>query len=232
MNFKHILIMTALITPAAGVFAPQTVYAQDADDGEGEEDGDYIKRGGIDWTGRYSTYTSGDKIFGIRVGIVFPLFFVMNDDKFNKSISGYGEGSNDMHIGIGGTGSLSYTQFISPHIFLGGEIQGSFAGTLAEKLICFIPISIKGGYQWTLGRFEFPLSLNIGMETHTYSASENPAYWGFFMKGQGSAFFRFNHDWSFGISLGWWWVPEWHKDKSQNVDGHFMDIMLAARYHF
>ncbi|MDR2601402.1 MAG: hypothetical protein LBC53_02980 [Spirochaetaceae bacterium] len=182
------------------------------------------------WSKSYAApYTKGDQTFSISVGLLLPMFMVNND---GTVISGYGPQADDMHINIGGTGSLSYVHFITPSFFLGGELQGSFSGTLAEKLLYFIPIGIKSGYQFVAGRFEFPLSVLIGMATHKYSVSGDPAYWGFFVRPQASLFFRFNNDWSFGINAGWWWTPEWTDEPKKNVDGHFLDIMLAARYHF
>ncbi|MDR0539040.1 MAG: hypothetical protein LBG74_00835 [Spirochaetaceae bacterium] len=231
-SLKCVFFLTALLGASIPVFAqnktPAPAPAETPDEDDGEDD-NYVRRGGIDWSNRFSTYTKGDKTFGISVGTLIPLFFVQNN---GRVAAGYGEGSDNVHIKIGGTGSLAYTHFLTPHIFLGGELQGAFAGTLSEKLLYIIPIGIKGGYQWTLSRFEFPLSLTLGMATQVYTASSEPVYWGLFLRPQGAVFFRINHDWSFGLSAGWWWVPEWAETRSKSVDGHFLDIMLTARYHF
>jgi hypothetical protein len=225
------VLQQALLIIFILLFLPAVMFAQDGDDGEGTDE-NYIRRGGIDSDlsgSRLSLYAKGDQTFCISAGLLLPLFFVNNDGTI---ISGYGEGQNDMHVKLGGTGSLSYARFLTPRIFLGGEIQASFAGTLAEKLLFFVPIGVKAGYQFLLGRFEFPLSVMLGMATHMYSVSGDPRYWGLFVRPQASAFFRFNNDWSFGLNVGWWWAPEWTKEAKNNVDGHFIDIMLAPRYHF
>ena len=229
---KYIFVIFILLFLPIAVFAQQNSGGEAAEeDGEGQDD-NYIRRGGIDsdWSGsRLSLYTKGDQIFCISAGMLIPLFFTNNG---GKVISGYGEGQDDMHVKLGGTGSLSYVRFLTSRVFLGGEIQASFAGTLAEKLLFFVPIGVKAGYQFLLGRFEFPLSAMVGMATHMYSVSGDPKYWGLFVRPQASAFFRFSNDWSFGLNVGWWWAPEWTKEAKRNVDGHFLDIMLAARYHF
>jgi hypothetical protein len=52
------------------------------------------------------------------------------------------------------------------------------------------------------------------------------------MKGGGAVYFRFNSDWSFGINANWYWLPQWTNERSKNVDGNIVDILLSARYHF
>jgi hypothetical protein len=226
----HVIFFALALLPP--LLAQQQAKGGAADAQENEdEDADYIRKGdGPDWAfSRFSLYTKGDQIFCMNAGVVFPLFFANHDGRIS---SGYGNGPDDMHVNIGGTGSLAYGYFLTPNVFLGGEIQGSFAGTLAEKLLFFVPVGVKAGYQFVFGRFEFPLSLLAGMATHRYSVAGDPAYWGPFLRPQVSSYFRFNNDWSFGLNISWWWMPQWTSDVNKNVDGHFMDIMLSARYHF
>jgi hypothetical protein len=104
-----------------------------------------------------------------------------------------------------------------------------FASTLRENTLFIIPIGVRVGYQFILKRFEFPLALTLGLAPQRYL---DLGYAGFFMKPSVSAFFRFNPDWSFGLNSAWWWVPEWTREKDKNVDGHFVDITISARYHF
>jgi hypothetical protein len=57
-------------------------------------------------------------------------------------------------------------------------------------------------------------------------------YLGFYLKGGASVYFRFNPDWSFGLNSNWYWLPQWTKDPSKNVDGNIVDLTLSVRYHF
>jgi hypothetical protein len=93
-----------------------------------------------------------------------------------------------------------------------------------------IPLGIKGGYQFTVGKFEFPVSVGIGMVWHRYLSF---GYYGMYLKGGGSAFYRLFPNWSFGVNTNWYWYPQWIRgDSSQNVYGNMLDITISARYHF
>jgi hypothetical protein len=160
-------------------------------------------------------YSRGDKIFGIALGPILPTVFVHESG-----------GVKNGNIGVGGTGSLSYTYFFNSHLFFGGEVGGMFAQTKAKNVLFIVPIGMKLGYQFIAGRFEFPLSLMIGIAPQTYLEKN---FFGFFAKPAASAFWRLNPDWSFGLSVAWWWVPQWAEN---TVQANFLDISVSARYHF
>jgi hypothetical protein len=46
-------------------------------------------------------------------------------------------------------------------------------------------------------------------------------------------YFDWNAEWSFGLDLTYWFVPQLNSDDSRfNSLGNFMDANLAAEYHF
>jgi hypothetical protein len=163
-------------------------------------------------------YTRGDKTFNISLGILPSLFFT--------SASG---NTLDNHVKLGGTGSLSYNYFLNSRMFVGGVLQGSFSQTLGKNFLYMIPIGAIVGYQFVLRRFEFPLSVTLGGVTVQYLTFNG--YW-LFIKPQASGFFRFNSDWSFGLNVAWWLVPQWTKLPGKDATGNFMEVTLSARYHF
>jgi hypothetical protein len=172
-----------------------------------------------DWSGYIpSLYSRGDQTFTISLGPIFPTVFMNNGKPITHNVNV-----------VGGTGNLSYNHFLGPHFFLGGEIGIMFDTTLRKSPLYIVPIGLRGGYQFIFKRFEFPLALTVGLAPQKYLAQE---YLGFFMKPSVSGFFRFNPDWSFGINTAWWWVPQWPKETSKRVDGHFIDVTVSARYHF
>lgn len=196
-----------------------------------DEDGEAINSGTplqSDWTGeQYSLYARGDRIFAITLGTLFPLFFSdSNYDKLPNKLSP-----------VGGTGSLSFFYFVTPHVFVGAEVQGSFSQTIGENFLFLVPINARAGYQFILKRFEFPLSFGVGGVTHNYRGRD---LYGFFAKGEAAAFFRFNSDWSFGLNGAFWWCPEWGtqnpdtkvKTPESDAYGHFFELTVSARYHF
>lgn len=162
-----------------------------------------------DWPDKLpDLYSRGDKIFGMSLG---PLFSLVEN------------------VGpVGGTLSLSYTYFLTSHVFVGGELQGMFAPTKGKNVLFIVPIGGRVGYQFVLGRFEIPLALTIGFAPQTYMEKN---YGGFFLKPAASLFWRFNPDWSFGLNTTWWWVPQWPKN-GLDAYGNFIEVSLSARYHF
>jgi hypothetical protein len=179
-----------------------------------------------DWdAGPVTLYSAGDKTFTMSIGALFPVLFLNN--KGESYAVSYPVGN----IHIGATGFLSFNYFLSPHLFVGGEIQGMFAGTLGGNMLYIVPIGVKIGYQFIVGHFEFPLSFMAGMAPQSYS--NNIGYFGFFLKPQGAVFWRFNSEWSFGFNTGWWFVPQWPATGPEyRRYGNFIELTFAVRYHF
>lgn len=172
-----------------------------------------------EWEGASLTkYVRGDQTFAITLGLGKPLFFVT---KTGNTL--------DNNISLGGTGSLSYNYFLSPHFALGGEVSGFFAKTLGENMMYMIPFGLRATWQFIAGSFEFPVSLLVGGASQNYLGKD---YFGFFAKPGLGAYWRFNPDWSFGVNTAWWWVPQMTDDSSTSVFGNFAELTLSARYHF
>ena len=201
------------------------LHAQDSETGE---DDDEDEDGGIniesDWSRAANLYNKGDQLFYISLGLVKPLFF-----------SDSSEGYFSTQMNMGGFGALAYNQFITPHWFLGGELSIMFASTIEEYMYYIVPIGFRAGYQLILNRFEFPLSLMVGIAPQSYSES---SYFGIFVKPSAGAFFRFNSAWSFGLNTSFWWVPQWtsktrpKRPNAIDIHGFFLEFSLGIRYHF
>lgn len=172
-----------------------------------------------DWSGLgYSLYSKGDKTFTITAGLLFPAAFIQK-----------GGTALDNHVKVGGAGSLAYNYFLNPRVFIGGEVGGMFAATLGENYLYIISTGFRAGWQFTLGRFEFPVSLLIGGATQKYLDFD---LYGFFMKPSAAVFFRLNTDWSFGLNAAWWWVPQKTSEPEKDTQGHFFEATLSAKYRF
>ncbi|MCL1959776.1 MAG: hypothetical protein FWF68_09265 [Spirochaetes bacterium] len=164
-------------------------------------------------------YSRGDQTFIISLGTVFPTLFMNNGHKINHKFS----------PPVGGTGSLSYQYYFNPNVLIGGEVGGMFLPTLGNNTLFIITVGVKGGYQFYYRKFEFPLSVTLGVSWHRYLGM---GYFGPFLKGGGAAFYRFTNSWSFGLNANWFWFPEWTRKKRENVHGNMIDLTLCARYHF
>ncbi|MDR0289691.1 MAG: hypothetical protein LBI06_02020 [Treponema sp.] len=196
------------------------LYAQndDADDND-----DYYES---DWDGYIDKpYSTGDQTFTISLGVLFPAVFFNNGDLVRHNIS----------PPVGGAGSLGYAFFFdilnsnTAFFFLGGEIAIRIAYTLGRNTVYLVPIGVQTGFQFMIGRFEIPINLTLGIVPQRYL---NFNYFGFFMKGGASVFFRFNPDWSFGLNGEWSWYPQRPKEPNKSMDANIIGLTLAARYHF
>jgi len=164
-------------------------------------------------------HSRGDQTFIISLGTIFPTVFFNNGSKIDHKFK----------PPVGGTGSLSYHYYFNKNIFIGGEAGGLFINTLGGNTAFIIPLGVKGGYQFNYRKFEFPVSLTLGVSWHVYLSMK---YFGPYLKAGGAAFYRLNNSWSFGVNSNWFWFPEFTGDKSKNVHGNMIDITLCARYHF
>jgi hypothetical protein len=164
-------------------------------------------------------YRAGDQTFTISLGTVFPTVFIHDGKVINHNFT----------PPVGGAGSIAYNYYLTPNVFIGGELSGMFLHTLGRHTAYFIPLGLRAGYQFNVWRLEFPLTLTVGMVWQNYL---NLAYYGFYMKGGGAAFYRFNSEWSFGLTTNWCWFPQWTNEPHKNVDGNIVELTLSARYHF
>jgi hypothetical protein len=174
-----------------------------------------------DWDYYYDeTYTRGDQTLIISLGAVFPTFFFDGEGKIID---------HKFTPPVGGTMSLAYNYYFTAKFFAGVEAEGLFFSTLGSNMLFTIPVSVRGGYQFSIMRFDFPVNLGLGMVWHRYL---NQTYYGFFAKAGGGAFFRASTNWSFGIVTNLYWYPQWAENKSETVYGNIINAALAARYHF
>ena len=175
----------------------------------------------IDWIDFEATvYARGDRTFTISLGMIFPTVF-----------SGPGIVENNHHLSPGGTGSLSFNYFLTPNIFVGGELSGMFSATRGGHMLFAIPFGVRAGYQFVYRRFEFPISLMVGAAPQMMLEYR---YFGLAVKPGVAAFWRFNADWSFGLNAVWWFLPQWasRDEIDRSVFANFMVATLSARYHF
>jgi len=191
------------------------LYPLAAQESDFDSDDEYPE---IEWdTYVPDLYRTGDKVFSITAGITFPTVF-----------SGKGMDGNPSNIKLGGMGRLIYSYFFSSHWFLGGELGGMFSGTGGKNMYFAVPFGVHFGYQFVIKRFEFPIYIMTGGAPQKYTEKD---YFGWIIKPGISGFFRYDADWSFGLNVNWWMLPQWPKNGNK-VLGNFLEISLTARYHF
>ncbi|MCR5189554.1 MAG: hypothetical protein K6C97_11520 [Treponema sp.] len=172
-----------------------------ADDPGDEYDDGYI----------YEQNGAGDQFLSIDLFANFPLNF-----------------NGQLYVGAGA--SISYYRFITGNIALGGDLLIGYNLTIGEKPLITVPITLGILYQPYVGKFEFPMSLGIGVasstcQTMTYFPS-------LAVKAYAGAYYRFAEGWSAGLNANAFWIPQWFQDSQKNFNGLFASFGLGARYHF
>jgi hypothetical protein len=167
----------------------------------------------------YDLYARGDQTFLISVGLITPTLFINNGKAVHHNI----------HPPMGGTGTIAFNYYFHARFFLGAELSGMFFPTMGGNVLFIIPLGLRAGTQFIVGRFEFPIAAAVGMSWHTYL---DLSHYGLYLKAGGSALYRASAHWAFGVTSNWYWFPEWTGNSRENVFGNFLDFTLSARYQF
>ena len=178
------------------------VFAQDEYDDEDVYDDGYT----------YEQNGSGDQFLKIDLAANFPLNF---DDK--------------LYIGIGA--SVGYYYFLTRNIGVGFDAIIGWNNSIGQKPLITVPVTVGVMFQPYIGKFEFPIMLNVGFST---TSCQNLTYFpGFSAKATAGAYYRINETWSLGISSTLYWMPQWFfDDSSKNDNGLFTMLGVSLRYHF
>ena len=177
---------------------------------------------------RTNQRSMGDQAFAITAGLFFPLKTYLSND---WSEAGYSTGLTDSHLGVGGTGGLGYSFYLSGNLKLGLELAGSFSKDINSNYAYTIPIFLKGAYEFhPFNRISVPIHLGLGIcmtSWKDYFVADLILKPGF------GVYFDWSYEWSFGIDTSYWFVPQWSPDdKEQRSIANFMDVTLTAEYHF
>jgi hypothetical protein len=198
------------------IFSLNFLGAQEANNEETEEETEPAIES--DWS-RFDvpSYESGDMMFGLGLGLTFPVLFTGNN------------GAIENKVNLGGNGFLAFDYFLHPNMAGGGELNFSFSSTIGENMLFLVPFGARFTYQIALHPIEIPITLAVGMVPQVY-LDEN--YLGLYIKPSLGVYWRFNMDWSFGLNGSWLWLPQWTKNAAETVYGNFITLTIAARYHF
>ncbi len=133
------------------------------------------------------------------------------------------------NLKTGGSGSLGYHRFITNDITLGGNVSFAYNQTLGSNVFYFVPIMFTTTYQFEIGSWEIPISLEVGGAFENYL---DRMYFGLAIRPEIAGYYRFNTDWSFGMHTGLYILPQWYENSEYNYTGIIHDIGLSVRYHF
>lgn len=169
------------------------------------------------------TYSLGDQIISLNLGMFIPLFFSGGDD-----------GIQDTNLSIGGTGHLMWSGFLSSNFAIGGEFGGMFSFSPNGNPLYMIPLAARGTYFIRRYPFEFPISLATGVTFTSYNESFkiDPII----IPGAG-VHWSLNPEWSFGFDVRYWLVPQIYLSgrdipTSDNRLGNFLSTTASVLYRF
>ena len=182
------------------VLCTTALFSQAYDDEEEYDDG-YV----------YEQNGAGDQFLKIDVGAIFPLNF---GDKLYPGIAA----------------SAGYYYFLTNTIAVGGDAILGYNMTIGKKPLVTIPITFGALYQPYIGKFEFPLMINLGFATVT--CQQMMYFPALSVKASAGVFYRWSESWSLGVSAHGYWIPLWYKNKEYNDNGLFSTVDLSIRYHF
>jgi len=167
-------------------------------------------------------YTLGDQTFSFNVGLFFPLFF--SDTSWNFT-------SASENLSLGGVGSLEWNSYINSKMLLGAQLSGMFSITPNSRTLSMVPVCAKFSYILDFFPVTVPLTLAAG-----FSFNKLDTLFEFtpIVKPGASVLWYLNNEWSLGLNLNYWWVPEIHFGDlaDQTRFGSFLEASFAAVYHF
>lgn len=169
------------------------------------------------------TYSLGDQIISLNLGMFIPLFFAGGDD-----------GIQYTNLSVGGTGHLMWSGFLSSNFAIGGEFGGMFSFSPNGNPLYMIPLAARGTYFIRRYPFEFPISLATGVTFTSYNESFkiDPII----IPGAG-VHWSLNPEWSFGFDVRYWLVPQIYLSgreipTSDNRLGNFLSTTASVLYRF
>ena len=167
-------------------------------------------------------HTLGDQSLAISAGIIVPLFF--------QDFAGSYHGTN---LTLGGTADLQWNAYLSAYWRLGLEVAAAFTFSPNWHTLLMLPMTMKITYLISVSNFEFPIFLGAGINIIRY---RDWSHLDFILKPGVGAFWRYDHNWSFGLTLCWWLDFQYVDAAVQSVDqarmGNFLTITPSLFYNF
>ncbi len=160
----------------------------------------------------YLQNAEGDQFINVRVMANFPLNF--------------GE-----KLKIGGQVTVGYGRFLNTWLALGAELAFGYNPTIGSNILTYIPMTVGVTFLPAIKKFEFPITINVGMVATNYLA--NSFFPGFIVRGGAGCYYRVNESWSAGIEGFFTYMPQWYfKDSSKNDYLNMASVSAGVKYHF
>lgn len=179
-------------------------------DNSENEDGPDVYDEELDFV--YQQNAAGDQFINIRIMPNIPLNF---NDK----------------IKVGGQITVGYSRFLTSWFALGAELAFGYNPTIGSNILTYIPISVGATFLPTAKKFEFPITVNVGMAVENYLS--NTYFPGLVLRAGAGAYYRINESWSAGIEGFFTYMPQWYfKHPEKNDFLNIASVSAGVKYHF
>ena len=160
----------------------------------------------------YLQNAPGDQYINIKVMPNFPLNF---GDKLK----------------VGGQITVSYNRFLTTWLAVGAELAFGYNPTIGSNILTYIPMTVGVTFLPAIKKFEFPITLNVGMAVENYLS--NTYFPGLVLRCGAGAYYRINESWSVGLEGFFTYMPQWYvKDPAKNDYLNMASVSAGMKYHF
>lgn len=160
----------------------------------------------------YLQNAAGDQFINVRVMPNFPLNFGEN-------------------LKIGGQVTVGYGRFLNTWLALGVELAFGYNPTIGSNILTYIPMSAYVTFLPAIKKFEFPITINVGMVATNYLA--NTFFPGLYLRAGAGCYYRISESWSAGIEGFFTYMPQWYFKNPEKNDYLVMPSVSAGmKYHF
>jgi hypothetical protein len=163
-------------------------------------------------------YSLGDQTFTFIGGLFIPMFFL----SWQPAIA-------FTNLSVGGEGMIEWQGYLNNNLRLGLEGGGVFAFSPNLNILWMLDIDVKLSYCLIFYPLDMAISLGAGVNMVTYANdfTIDPLIKpGFCLE------WIYSSEWSFGLSVAYWWDMQFSNVPAESRIGNFTDSLIYARYHF
>ncbi|WP_425277193.1 TP0733 family outer membrane beta-barrel protein [Salinispira pacifica] len=214
---SHHPVYRSLLIFCIMLIAALPLSAQDLPEGEPEEERVEITR------------VLGDQYLTIGLGTPIPLFIYDPPGSDGESAV------KPMNLKVGMAGGLGWSAFVNNNMSLGLEVNASYNADPNGEGFFIVPMGLQTNYFLRAFPFEIPLHFGSGL---TISRYKDLTTFSFMLKGGAAMYWNATEDWSFGLNLNYWWLPEIYRDNGSGAPasmtrfGNFLEVTIRAMYNF
>lgn len=136
----------------------------------------------------------------------------------------------------GGTGALKWSSFINDSVAIGADVSGMIVSGPNDYAVSIFPLGVRISNFFRLNQdFQLPVHFTTAMNFMRY---KDLSYFGIAFKPGVSLYWDATKDWSFGLNLVYWFIPEWYTNStgtppsSHTRYGNLLEVTVSALYNF